>query len=484
MSGGVGVSGGVESGAIVFESGSHSIRAGYSGDDTPRIIAPSNYSIQNPSEFIFGDELLTKSIHHIHDIHQLHQLRSLPDSSQDIPSSCQSILASMLSKSITKLTGNTSKTRPVLMIEPSMSYSKSERYAITESVFESSGIAAFFLLKSSVAAAFASARATGLVVDLGHSAAVVTAVADGYALEKSTKINTLLSAQQFSKYAAKLILDSKLKASGASALEPSAAASSPPSGSPGRVKRMRMYSSNIDERYQLSENVGGESEDAKRKSVEEEEARVLQENLMLDERIKSGLVPKEVGMLSESELEMKRNGWFSFYRMKLMEDIKHSVVKVSENKAEKSESEEVIEYELPDGEVVKVSKYDGELVGEKLFGNVGNGGGGIELMCYEVMSGIDVDLRRELSNAVVLCGGGSQMSGLYNRFQKEMAELTPQMYKLRVLAPQMGLNSVEKSSMSWIGGSILSSLGTFQQMWLSKAEYEENGASAIDRRCP
>ncbi|KAL1835706.1 hypothetical protein VTK73DRAFT_5448 [Phialemonium thermophilum] len=29
---------------------------------------------------------------------------------------------------------------------------------------------------------------------------------------------------------------------------------------------------------------------------------------------------------------------------------------------------------------------------------------------------------------------------------------------------------------AWVGGSILASLGTFHQMWISRKEYEENGA--------
>lgn len=38
--------------------------------------------------------------------------------------------------------------------------------------------------------------------------------------------------------------------------------------------------------------------------------------------------------------------------------------------------------------------------------------------------------------------------------------------------------------MDVLGGSILSSLGTFQQMWMSRAEYEEHGSSLIHRRAP
>lgn len=34
------------------------------------------------------------------------------------------------------------------------------------------------------------------------------------------------------------------------------------------------------------------------------------------------------------------------------------------------------------------------------------------------------------------------------------------------------------------GGSILASLGSFQQMWMSRKEYEEHGASLIHRKSP
>jgi len=35
----------------------------------------------------------------------------------------------------------------------------------------------------------------------------------------------------------------------------------------------------------------------------------------------------------------------------------------------------------------------------------------------------------------------------------------------------------------WTGGSILASLSTFQQMWVSKDEYEEAGPSIVHRKC-
>lgn len=41
----------------------------------------------------------------------------------------------------------------------------------------------------------------------------------------------------------------------------------------------------------------------------------------------------------------------------------------------------------------------------------------------------------------------------------------------------------ERKYSVWIGGSILASLSTFQQMWISKPEYDEAGPSIVHRKC-
>ena len=38
---------------------------------------------------------------------------------------------------------------------------------------------------------------------------------------------------------------------------------------------------------------------------------------------------------------------------------------------------------------------------------------------------------------------------------------------------------LERHYASWIGGSILSICGSFQQLWISKAEYSEYGSLSI-----
>jgi actin-related protein len=49
--------------------------------------------------------------------------------------------------------------------------------------------------------------------------------------------------------------------------------------------------------------------------------------------------------------------------------------------------------------------------------------------------------------------------------------------KVKVVAPQ------ERKFLVWIGGSILSSLSTFQTMWITKAEYQETGSTIVHRKC-
>ena len=99
----------------------------------------------------------------------------------------------------------------------------------------------------------------------------------------------------------------------------------------------------------------------------------------------------------------------------------------------------------------------------------------------EAASTLDVDVRREVLPGVVLTGGTSLLAGLRERLERGLIEAAPQAAKIKVVAPT---NPVERRFSSWIGGSILSSLGSFHQMWMSKQEYEEHGASLIHRKAP
>ncbi|KAK3175207.1 NuA4 histone acetyltransferase subunit [Lepraria neglecta] len=92
---------------------------------------------------------------------------------------------------------------------------------------------------------------------------------------------------------------------------------------------------------------------------------------------------------------------------------------------------------------------------------------------------VDVDIRPQLLSAVVVTGGSSLYQGFTDRLSQELQIMYPGT-RVRISAPG---NPVERKFGSWIGGSILASLGTFHQMWISKKEYEEQGAGIIEKRC-
>lgn len=95
------------------------------------------------------------------------------------------------------------------------------------------------------------------------------------------------------------------------------------------------------------------------------------------------------------------------------------------------------------------------------------------------LSQIDVDIRPYLLNAVVVTGSSTLYQGFVERLDWELKQMYPGV-RVRLAAPG---NPVERKFGSWIGGSILASLGTFHQMWISRKEYEEHGAGIVEKRC-
>jgi actin len=102
---------------------------------------------------------------------------------------------------------------------------------------------------------------------------------------------------------------------------------------------------------------------------------------------------------------------------------------------------------------------------------------GLHEITFQSIMKCDVDVRKDLYANVVLSGGCTMFQGTAERLNKEVSALAPSSMKIKVVAPP------ERKYSVWIGGSILSSLSTFQTMWISKAEYDESGPSIVHRKC-
>merc|ERR1712072_1021834 len=125
-------------------------------------------------------------------------------------------------------------------------------------------------------------------------------------------------------------------------------------------------------------------------------------------------------------------------------------------------------YELPDGQVITIGN-ERFRCPEALFqpAFLGMEQTGIHECTYNSIMKCDDDIRKDLYANTVLSGGTTMFPGIADRMQKEITALAPSTMKIKIIAPP------ERKYSVWIGGSILASLSTFQQMWISKQEYDE-----------
>ncbi|VDN37565.1 unnamed protein product [Gongylonema pulchrum] len=92
----------------------------------------------------------------------------------------------------------------------------------------------------------------------------------------------------------------------------------------------------------------------------------------------------------------------------------------------------------------------------------------------------DIDIRPAMYSGLTVTGGNSLLMGFTERLNHDLAHKCPPTIKLRVYAAP---TPMERRFGAWIGGSILASLGAFQQMWISRAEYDDEGKSIVTKKC-
>ena len=134
------------------------------------------------------------------------------------------------------------------------------------------------------------------------------------------------------------------------------------------------------------------------------------------------------------------------------------------------------QYQLPDGQVVNLSN-ERYRASEVLFqpSLIGSEERAIHDVLLTSILQSDMDLRSTLFTNIVLSGGSTLMPGLGDRLLYEVRQRAPERTKIRIMAPP------ERKESAWVGGSILASLATFKNMWVSRSEYEEYGSSILHR---
>eukprot|EP00105_Crassostrea_gigas_P007700 XP_011422029.2 PREDICTED: actin [Crassostrea gigas] len=138
-------------------------------------------------------------------------------------------------------------------------------------------------------------------------------------------------------------------------------------------------------------------------------------------------------------------------------------------------------YKLPDGQTITIGnerfRCPEAMFQPSFLGKEYSVIPGIHETTHNSIMKCDVDIRKDLYANTVLSGGFTMNPGIADRMQKEIKALAPPTMNIKIIAPP------ERKWSAWVGGSILASLSTFQQMWISKQEYEESGPCIVHRKC-
>ncbi|XP_041365702.1 actin-like protein 6B isoform X2 [Gigantopelta aegis] len=331
------------------------------------------------------------------------------------------IFEKVMDYAITKHIKTESHFHPVMMSEPSWN-SKGKREKLTEIMFEKYNIPAFFLCKNSVLSAFANGRSTALILDSGATHTSAVPVYDGYVIQHGI-VKSPLAGDFISMECKKL---------------------------------------------------------AEEMDIEVLPPYLIKEKEAVNESSPPKFKRKEVPEMTKS---------FHNYMVKdVLQDFAASVLQVSDTPYDQSTADSVptVHYEFPNGSNLDFGSerfkacegiFDPSII-KDVPGNTMLGVGHVVTTSVGMC---DIDIRPSLYSSVIVCGGNTLLGGFTDRLNRDLSSKTPPSMRLKIISAS---STAERRFSSWIGGSILASLGSFQQMWISKQEYDESGKSCVDRKCP
>ncbi|XP_053518884.1 actin, cytoskeletal 3-like [Artibeus jamaicensis] len=134
-------------------------------------------------------------------------------------------------------------------------------------------------------------------------------------------------------------------------------------------------------------------------------------------------------------------------------------------------------YLLPDGREVTLGQ-------ERFFGPevlfqtnlIGRNSLGAHMIAFRCVSSCDPALWKILFDNIVLSGGTGCCFGLRSRMQRELSALVSPTITVDVSTCPFSKYG------AWVGGSMLCSLSTFKDMWVTSKEYQDLGSSVVRRR--
>ncbi|XP_037230809.1 actin-like protein 6B isoform X3 [Falco rusticolus] len=343
---------------------------------------------------------------------------------------------------------------PVLMSEAPWN-TRAKREKLTELMFEHYNIPAFFLCKTAVLTAFANGRSTGLVLDSGATHTTAIPVHDGYILQQGI-VKSPLAGDFISMQCRELFQEMNIDI-----VPPYMIAAKP-----------------------LPQPWGGSFPLAPPLPISPAPMPPLR-SPPPQEPVREGAPPN---WKKKEKLPQVSKSWHNYTCNEVIQDFQASVLQVSDSPYDEQVAAQMptVHYEMPNG---YNTDYGAERlrIPEGLFdpsnvkGLSGNTMLGVGHVVTTSIGMCDIDIRPGLYGSVIVTGGNTLLQGFTDRLNRELSQKTPPSMRLKLIASN---STMERRFSPWIGGSILASLGTFQQMWISKQEYEEGGKQCVERKCP
>ncbi|KAJ3385169.1 Actin-like protein 6B [Lobulomyces angularis] len=430
--------GGDEVSGLVFDFGCTSSKIGYAGEDCPRAVFPSYVGydqniIDNEKMEIDSKERKKRNVL----LGENNTYKYKPNVEFKNPFKNGVVedwdaFEDIWEYSYTNRLRTVPEHHPLLMSESSWA-NKESREKMLEMAFETFNVPAFYLAQNAVLSAFSAGKSNALVIDSGGENTSVTPVYDGYVLRKGVQKQNL--AGEFVSNQAALYLKQEL---GFDIIPQYQISKKYPVDAVSEVDQPA--------RYELKDtpNAHPSFHDLNVKKALHEFKETICSNLEVpfDSRIAQSR-PKKC-----YEFTTGFNTSFARLRYMIPEclfDPKFILPAVTDPVANSSFAQPIV---------------------------------GVHHLAHQSVMLCDQDIRTIMYTNVVLTGGNTLLNGFAERLHCELNLLAPGI-KVRLHSPA---NLIEKRFGSWIGGSILASLGTFHQLWISKKEYEEFGASILDKR--
>ncbi|XP_060845430.1 actin-like [Rhopalosiphum padi] len=181
-------------------------------------------------------------------------------------------------------------------------------------------------------------------------------------------------------------------------------------------------------------------------------------------------------------MELLNNRGYSFNSTKdfeILDDIKEKLCYLSLDfkfEINMYNKEKEKQYTLPDGMMINVGSeafQSPEILFDPLLFNIESKLGGIHNLIYRACSSCDKNEQKNMYNNIILAGGNTLFPNLSSRLMTTVAELVAPTTKVQITADP------GRKYSTWLGGALLASIPSYQQMWVSKEMYDEQGAIAV-----